>query len=121
MPMPNQRESRSEFNEKLLQAIDETIVFCLGETNANLIYQYLEKNGCPRNEIPENLDVFVDMLEKLVGISRGQILGASIIMENAILKLVCKKLGVDCGKVGPGYFPNQIGKLKEIFNSLKAE
>ena len=105
------------FNDKLLQVIDETIVFCLGNTNANLIYEYLEKKGYPKQEIPENLDVFSDTLEKLVGVGRGQILGASIIMENAILSEFCKKLGIDFKEVGPGYFPSQIKKLKEIYDS----
>jgi hypothetical protein len=56
----------TEFNGKLLQVIDETIIFCLGNVNANLIFAYLEKKGCPKQQIPENLDVFVDTLEKLV-------------------------------------------------------
>jgi hypothetical protein len=105
-----------EFNEKLLKAIDETLVFCLGDLNARLIYDYLEKVGCSKQEIPEKLDVFVEILEKLVGIGRGQILGASSVMENAILKAFCKKLGINYEEVGSGYLPNQVRKVKEIYN-----
>lgn len=107
----------SDFDEKLLHVIDETITFCLGSTNLNLIYNYFEKIGCPKQEIPEKLDVFEDTLEKLVGVSRGQIFGAANIMENAILKQLCIKLGVKYEEIGPGYFPDQIKKLKTIYDS----
>jgi hypothetical protein len=43
-----------EFDEKLSQAIDETIRYCLGAVNAQIIYRYLEKQGCPEQKIPEN-------------------------------------------------------------------
>jgi hypothetical protein len=52
-----------------------------------------------------------------VGVGRGQILGTDIIMENAILKQFCRKLRIDYEQVSPGYFPNQIRKLKEICDS----
>ena len=105
-----------EFEEKLLEVFDETLVFCLGDINTRLIYDCLEKVGCPKQEIPEKLDVFVDILGKLVGVGRGQILGAATIMENAILKEFCKKMGINYEEVGSGYFPNQIRKVKEIYN-----
>jgi hypothetical protein len=106
-----------EFNEKLMQSIDETISYCLGNTNANLIYGCLEKKGCTKQEIPEKLDIFVDTLENLVGVGRGQILGGALIMENAILKVLCLKLRIAPEEVGSGYFPNQIRKIKEIYNT----
>jgi hypothetical protein len=79
------------FDEELLQVIDETIIFCLGDVNARIIYEYLENNGCLKQEIPEKLDIFVASLSDLVGTERGKILGVSCIMENAILKMFCKK------------------------------
>jgi hypothetical protein len=106
-----------EFNEKLLQAIDETISYCLGSSNANLIYEFLEKKGCTKCEIPEKLDVLVDTLEKLVGVGRGQMMGAVPIIENMILKIFCKKMGINYEKIGVGYLPSQIEKLKESCNS----
>lgn len=108
-----------EFDEKLFQAIDETIRYCLGDVNAQIIYRYLEKQGCPEQKIPEKLDVLVTALESLVGSGRGQILGAAQIMENEILKAFCVKLGIDYAEVGPGYLPEQIRKLKEIYNRRK--
>ncbi len=103
-----------KFNEELLQVIDETITFCLGDINARIIYEYLESNGCLKQEIPEKLDFFVTTLSDLVGTERGKILGVSRIMENAILKLFCKKIGIDYEEVGPGYLPDQIRKLKNL-------
>jgi hypothetical protein len=105
-----------EFDEKLMQTIDETISYCLGKNNAHLIYDYLEKKGCSKQEIPEKLDLFVDTLDKLVGVGRGQVLGAAIIMENAILKSLCLKIGVEPKEIGSGCFQNQILKIKEICN-----
>ena len=79
--MSNQAEKRFEFDGKLLQAIDETLVFCLGDRNTRLIYDFLEKSGCPKQEIPEKLDVFTENLERLVGVGRGQILGAVLLWK----------------------------------------
>jgi hypothetical protein len=106
-----------EFDGKLMQSIDETINYCLGHENAHLIYEFLEKKGCLRKEIPENLNIFADTLEDLVGVGRGQFLGAAVIMENVILKALCLKLQIDPKEVGSGDFPNQIKKLKEIYNT----
>ena len=39
------------------------------------------------------------------------------IMENAILKKLCIKLGINYEEIGPGYFPNQVKKLKELYDS----
>jgi hypothetical protein len=108
-----------EFNEKLSQAIDETIRYCLGDINAQIIYQYLEKKGCPKQEIPKKLDVLVTVLKDLVGSGRGQILGAAQILENEILKAFCAKMGIDYAEVGSGYLPEHIRKLKEIYNQRK--
>jgi hypothetical protein len=103
------------FNAELLQAIDDTLVYCLGEINARILYQFMEKKGFTKHEIPENLDVFVEILENLVGRGRGQILGAATILENSILKDLCKKLDVKYAEIGSGYFPEQCSKVREIY------
>ena len=103
-----------EFNEKLSQAIDETIRYCLGDVNAQIIYRYLEKQGCPEQKFLKN-SIFQSQYQRLQWVSgRGQILGAAQIMENEILKAFCAKLGIDYAEVGLGYLPEQIRKLKEI-------
>jgi hypothetical protein len=37
--------SVSEFDQLLVEAIDETIKYCLGERNTTIIEDYLEKQG----------------------------------------------------------------------------
>jgi hypothetical protein len=107
-----------EFERLLLQAIDETIRYCLGDINAQIFYNYLEKKDCPIQEIPKKLDVFVMELENLVGLGRGQILGPAQILKKEILKAFCAKLGINY-EVGPDYLPEQIRKLKEIYSQRK--
>jgi hypothetical protein len=107
------------FENELLKTIEEVIKSCLGTLNAQLIFQYMEKNGCPKQEIPHKLDLFTETLDNLVGRGRGQFLGASAILQNTILKEMCRKMGVEYSKIGAGYFPAQCGKLREMY--LKTE
>jgi hypothetical protein len=51
----------------------------------------------------------------LVGRDRGQILGSASILENVVIKEHCKKLGLKYDDVGPGYFPEQCSRLKQIY------
>ena len=104
-----------DFEVELLNVINETLGYCLGNTNVQIIYRYMEKKGCPKQEIPQKLYQFIEILESLVGTARGQILGAAPIMENAILKDLCKKLDVKYDEIGSGYFPEQCKKLKDIY------
>jgi hypothetical protein len=105
-----------DFDSLLLQAIDQTIRYCLGDVNAQLIYNYLEKKDCPQQDIPKKLDVFVTEFENIVGFGRGQILATAQIIEEAILKAFCTKLEIDCNENNTRYFPEQIKKLKETYN-----
>jgi hypothetical protein len=107
------------FEVELLNVIDETLCYCLGSTNVQILYNYMERKGCPKQEIPQKLNLFVEILENLVGTGRGQILGAAPIMENAILKELCKKLEVKYDEIGPGYFPEQCKKLEAVYFRTK--
>jgi hypothetical protein len=102
-----------EFDRLLLQAIDETIRYCLGDINSQLIYNYLERKGISKQDIPKKLDAFVIEFENVVGFGRGQILGAAQIMEEAILKAFCIKLKISYVDNGSRYFPDQIRKIRE--------
>lgn len=60
--------SANDFDEILLEAIDEAFC-CLGETVKTAIYFHLEKDfGITRNEIPDRLEDFSSSLEKQFGI-----------------------------------------------------
>jgi hypothetical protein len=108
------------FDSLLLQTIDETVRYCLGETNTQLIYNYLEKKHCPRQDIPKNLDIFTTEFENLIGPGKGQILGAAKIMENSMVKALCTKLEINLSGNSSGYFPDQVRNLKEIYTQQKA-
>lgn len=113
-------DNLDHFDSLLLQTIDETIRYCLGETNTELIYNHLEKKHCPQKEIPKNLDIFTTEFENLIGPGKGQILGAAKIMENAMVKAFCAKLEINLSENSPGYFPDQIRNLREIYTQQKA-
>jgi hypothetical protein len=109
--------STSKFDALLLESVDETIRYCLGDVNAQLIYSYLERKGIPKQDIPKNLDAFVMEFENVVGFGRGQILGAAQILEEAILKAFCVKLKIAYTEGGSRYFPDQIRRLKETYDN----
>ncbi len=76
-----------DFDLLLISSIDEALL-TLGEKARHSIYAYLEKNcHLPKGEIPQNLEVFQQALEKVFGI------GASLI-EILIMKNLCAKIGL---------------------------
>jgi hypothetical protein len=107
------------FDSELLKVIDETIAFCLGEINMHILYQYMERKGVPKQEIPNRLEVFAESLENLVGTGRGQILGAAQILENAILKGLSKRVAIKYDEAVPGYFPEKCRRIKEMYLRTK--
>jgi hypothetical protein len=105
-----------EFDKLLLTAIDETLRYSLGNINAQIIYDYLEKKCCPMPEIPQKLDAFSAELRYLLGPGRGQILGSAAILEKAIAKVLCFKLGTQFNEIGPILFEDYVKSLKEAYN-----
>jgi len=102
-----------EFDEALLNAIDEIIQYTLGDISAQIIYNYLERMGCPKSEIPNKLDTFSEELRNILGNGRGQMLGSAPILEEAIAERFCAKLGKKLEGRLPMTFPKFIRKLKE--------
>lgn len=101
-----------KFDELLLLAIDETMKYVLGEANAAIIYCYLERNNCIKEEIPGKLEFFSAALCDLIGCSRGQILGAAAILEEAIAESFALKVGVGFEKYQPMNFAEYIELLR---------
>jgi len=108
-----------EFNAILLKTIDKTLRYVLGDRNASIIYDYLEKSCCPVEEIPGKLDLFSAKLRLLLGTGRGQILGAPIILEDAIVDALSQELGVSSEK-GVA-FRDRIRRLKESYRSKRSK
>ena len=102
------------FDEKLLQSVDKTLKYVLGDINAGIIFDYLEKKGCTLNEIPAKLDLFSMELENLVGSGKGQFLGVAPILEEAILKSLSAELKIEFDNKSPGSFASHVERLREI-------
>jgi len=107
----------NDFDKILVQVTDETIKYCLGEANATIIWNYLEERNYPMSEIPNRPEKFSEELRNIMGFGRRQILGAAAILEETILEIFCKKLGInfDCEK--PINFPYQVRKLRDLYLS----
>jgi hypothetical protein len=108
----NTPENIQEFDKVLLETMDETLRYVLGDQNTFIIYNYLEENSCPVPEIPRRLNLFTEKLRNLTGTSRGQMIGAPTILEDAIVKALSSKLGLKPEK-GNTTFEERIRRLKE--------
>ena len=109
--------STDEFDEILLKTIDKTLRYVLGDRNTVIIYDYLEKSGCSKEDIPVELDLFSAKLGDLLGTSRGQILGAPTILEDTIVEALAKELGLSPEK--GAVFRNRITRMKEKYYSQR--
>jgi hypothetical protein len=113
-----------QFCELVLQTIDRTLRSTFGPTTTEIIYMHLKNKSCPKSEIPRKLTVFhselINILEiqtsKHVGIHNDiTIPGTTAILEKAITKKLCKKLGVEFNEVGPIDFPDYIKKINKVY------
>jgi hypothetical protein len=103
------------FDELLVQVTEETIKYCLGDSNAAIIINYLEAQGYLLSEIPKRPEIFSEELRNLMGFGRRQIMGAAVILEETILELFCKRLGIKFEAEQPVNFPYQVRKLRELY------
>ena len=117
-----------QFDELVLQTIHKTLRSTFGPTTTEMIYEYLKKESCPRSEIPRKLNVFCLGLRNILeaqtsnrtGIYKDiAVLGATTIVEKAITKRLCKKLGIEFNEVGPIEFPDYIKKIKKVYYHSK--
>ena len=105
-----------EFDEVLVRTIDKTFRCVLGNRNALVVYRYLEKVSCPIRETPRKLDVFSKALRDLLGTGRGQILGVSSVLEDAIVVALSSELGVKPdGKLR--VFEDRVRRMKEKYEN----
>jgi len=105
-----------EFDELLLKIIDRTLRDILGDDNALIIYNHLERNSCSMCEIPAKLDLFSAQLRNMLGVGRGQILGAPAILEDVVVKTLSSKLGLEL-ETKSMVFNYRIRKLKESYDN----
>jgi hypothetical protein len=111
----------NEFDILLVQVIEETVKYCLGEANGNIIRNYLEERDLPMSEIPNKPELFSKELRNILGFGSGQILCAASILEETILEALYKKLGIKPDYERPPNFPCQVKKLRQERTGLKIE
>jgi hypothetical protein len=105
-----------EFDKLLVNTIDKTFRYVLGDRNALIIYDYLEKASCPMGETPKKLGLFSRALRDLLGTGRGQILGVPAVLEDAIVESLSSKLGLKPDEKSR-VFEDRIRRLKEKYNN----
>jgi hypothetical protein len=119
---PTERlQNLDKFDDLLVKVIDETIKYCLGEANALILYNYLEKKSCSLDEIPERLEVFSMELRNMLGFGRRQIYGAASILEETIAEALCLRLKLPYDEKGPIVFADYIKELKKIYRQETEE
>ncbi len=85
------------FNLFLVEAIDKGLSLGLGLPARNALYAKLAHSfGIEKNQIPEHLDRFVDIMDMIFGLSAHR-------LESQIIKTLKTKLGIDdnlaCGEL----------------------
>ena len=79
-----------EFNEALVESIDETITDLLSRAVVDALYVRLQTNhSISRDEVPYRLDTLFAILEKILGVRSSQTI------TKAIAKKFCLKLGLE--------------------------
>ena len=79
----------ADFNETLIESIDETITDLIGRVVIDALYVHLQKNySISRDEVPYRLDVLLAILKRLFGES-------SLTLSKAIAKRFYFKLGLE--------------------------
>ncbi len=106
-----------DFDNLLVQVTEETIKYCLGDANATIIWNYLEKRNCPITEVPIRPEIFSEELRNIMGFGRRQILGAAAILEETILEIFYKKLGINFECEKPINFSYQVRKLRNQYKT----
>jgi hypothetical protein len=76
-----------EFNEALVESIDETITALLSRAVVDALYVRLQTNhSISRDEVPYRLDTLFAILEKIFGVRSSQTI-AKVIARKVYLKL----------------------------------
>jgi hypothetical protein len=108
-----------KFDELLVKVINETTKYCLGDVNAMILYNYLDRRSCSLEEIPEKLEVFSVELRNILGFGRRQIYGAASILEETIAQALCLALKIPYDENGPIVFADFIRDLKKVYCEKK--
>ena len=116
-------KSLEEFDKILVNVIDKTLRYSLGDRTVKIFYDYLRRKGFDMSNIPRNPDFFFDELRKVLEFEGSRFhsvsaLGIVSLLERAIIEVLCKKFGVKFDENGPIIFSEWVEKLREA-GSLK--
>ena len=106
-----------EFDAYVVQAVDQTLRYCLGDMSAQIVFSYLAERKCPIEQIPKNPELFSEELRNIVGFGRRQILCPGDILEEAVLEVICMKVGVKFEQEIPWNFASALSKLKKQYET----
>jgi len=100
---------KMDFEKLLIKSVDDGLKDTFGKTATESIYKHLErKHALKQEEIPENLEVFIEGLEEFFSA------GATVI-EGIVLKKLCSNLGLERpSEVSPN-FVDYVAKLKKTY------
>ena len=98
----------------MLKSIDDVLTEVVGETNTQIIYDYLERKSCPISEICQKLEVFSFELRTLLGSGRGQMLGCAGVLEKTVLEVLCYRIDIAYNPARTD-FPEYVGELREAY------
>ena len=125
-----------EFDALLLSIIEEVFRYSLGDGNAKMVFDYLERKSCPRTEIPQKLGTFsyelrrvLDSEESRVERSRASVQSSALILEETIVRMLCTCLGrsevrlshVHLDEVENFPFEDFIRRLKEAYLAQRGD
>ena len=97
---------RKDKPERLFKIVDKVLKQIFGETATLFIYKYLEeKHSLKQEDIPNELEIFSEGLEKYLGDSGASVVLETLFNESSELKL---------RKVEEKNFVEQIKELKRI-------
>lgn len=110
-------QTKSDVDKLIIEVVDDVLKYCLGELNASIIYDYMEKRNYSLSEIPNRPEKFSEELRNILGFGSRQILCAPSILEEEVLRILYKKLGICHSIQKPPDFPRQIKKLRETYGT----
>ena len=108
-------QTKSDFDKLIVEVVDDVIKCCLGASNASIIYHYLEKKQYSLSDIPMKPEKFSEELRNILGFGSKQILCAPSIIEEEILEILQKRMGIRHSIQKPPDFPKQIKKLRQTY------
>ena len=109
------------FDKMLVESINEVFGYVFGEKTTQIIYGYLEKRSCSIFEIAEKPYIFSSALRTILGSRGGQIIFSSRagiltpILEKAILKALCHRLGMVFDDSEPVIFEDHVNRLRQAY------